>query len=487
MSLTIRNLTITPLELKQIERFDGDPVHAGRVANLTAAFSGLINGTSGSGHGSETAARVGMTPRGDAPSSAEELTGLALAPFTALSTSIKAPEPGREVLRLRFERPGAGHRYRLDIPGPSPRTLIMTAEGGDGAKTFSAVYLPHASFLALFSSANLAAWMRELRGSYPLSALSIPGTHNSPTHHVALPSVRCQAVDVRAQLENGVRFLDVRVSAGPDDDDDDLALVHGVFPVSLTGTKWFKDLLVDVYAFLDANPSEAVLMSVKREGTGKATDQQLSRYLARRYLAGDDARRWFTTPRIPTLDEARGKVVLVRRFGLDEALQREHGGAGWGIDGSSWPDNCEDGTCGSGLIRVQDFYEVEHPTHITKKIDFVHKQLERCAEQLFAMPGAQAESKPPEHPSSRPVFVNFLSASNFFNASLWPENIAAKLNPSIIDYLCTRHGDSGMGPNQLDVGHGATGVVVTDWVGRNGDWDLVRCIVGWNSMLQLKS
>jgi 1-phosphatidylinositol phosphodiesterase len=32
-------------------------------------------------------------------------------------------------------------------------------------------------------------------------------------------------------------------------------------------------------------------------------------------------------------------------------------------------------------------------------------------------------------------------------------------------------------------GDGATGVVVADWVGVDGDWDLVRCIMGMNARL----
>ena len=60
--------------------------------------------------------------------------------------------------------------------------------------------------------------MSKLKDETPLSALSIPGTHNSPTHHTALPSVRCQAVGVKEQLNNGVRFLDLRVQ--PENADD---------------------------------------------------------------------------------------------------------------------------------------------------------------------------------------------------------------------------------------------------------------------------
>lgn len=472
-SITIRNLTVTPLELKLIERFEGDPVPGpGGLANITSTITGFFNATQ--------TPTGGVTPRvGSQPTARQDVNGVVIGPFESRTTDFRAADPGREVVRLTFEHPGTPHRYVVDAPAPSPRSVVMT-KLGDAPGEFTAVYIPTGATLAVFSSAHLESWMRELHNDSPLSMLSIPGTHNSPTCHTALPSVRCQAVGVRQQLDNGVRFMDIRVSCSPDNDD--LALVHSAFPISLTGTKYLVDLLNETYSFLDANPSEVLLMSLKREGTGKGNDGHLGRYLKNRYMAGDAGRRWFTEPRIPKLGKVRGKIVLVRRFGLDDSLRGEHGGAGWGVDGSSWPDNCADGTCGSELIRVQDFYEVDQSTNIEKKIELARAQLERSGQQLFAKPGAPAaqEARPP------PLFINFLSASNFFNASCWPERIAARVNPAVIEYLCIRHGEHGKGPGGLSVGDAGTGIVVTDWVGANGDWDLIRCIVGWNARLQLK-
>jgi 1-phosphatidylinositol phosphodiesterase len=76
--------------------------------------------------------------------------------------------------------------------------------------------------------------------------------------------------------------------------------------------------------------------------------------------------------------------------------------------------------------------------------------------------------------------VNFLSASNFWKVGCWPEKIAAKLNPAIVEWLAQRH-------HAGREGDGATGVVVCDWVGKDGDWDLVRCIVGYNAVLEAKT
>ncbi|KAM7197821.1 PLC-like phosphodiesterase, TIM beta/alpha-barrel-containing domain containing protein [Naviculisporaceae sp. PSN 640] len=506
-NLTIRNLSITPLELKEVERtiVNGNVKKPNGLAKITARIPGRKRAVKYN-NASESAAALGGEDSDSSPNSRQEVLNVAITPFSETVTCTTAPPPGSgETLRLTFTEPGTpSQTYTATIPGPSPRSVVMSSPSGDKDKEFTLIYLPHHSYLAIFSSTALHKWMSQLPSHYPLSCLSIPGTHNSPTCYKALPSVRCQAVSIREQLDNGVRFLDIRVSCSPPPSDTNLnctncpeettnlPLVHSAFPIALSGTKYLHDLLAEVYAFLDANPSETILISLKREGIGKGSDQDLSRYLATRYfgLTGTDEesdsarKRWYTLPSIPTLGSARGKCVLIRRFHLDpEASKDWNGGSGLGIDGSSWPDNCADGMCGSGQIRIQDYYEVGKSNDIATKLTYVQEELCRSAQQAFVAANAPGGSNAG---GPLPFFINFLSGSNFFNASCWPEKIAAKLNPAVIDHLCIEHGAPEKGPGGLTVGDASTGVVVTDWVGHNGDWDLIRCIVGWNARLQLK-
>lgn len=465
--LAIRNCTATALELKLVERFEGQPSKQNRTCgNIASKLVGIFN--------SSTSVAPLVDAQGDVEGYRE--VSISIDRFEARTTDIRAPDPGREVIRLVFEC--EGYRYQVDAPNSSRHSNVMK-KLDDGPHDFTVVYVLSGACLAVFSSAHLASWMRGLRDEWPLSALSIPGTHNSATCHVALPSVRCQAVSIREQLDNGVRFFDIRVSVDSKEGNSDLALVHSAFPISLTGTKYFHDMLADVYAFLDDNPSETLVMSIKREGTGRGNDQKLSRHLRERYCAPDNP-RWFTQPQIPSLGEARGKVVLFRRYANDQISDGEYGGRGFGLDASAWPDNCANDLTGPpGIARVQDFYEVTQSHNIQKKIEMSRAHLERAAAII-----CPALAKPEiEH---KPFHVNFLSGSNFFNANCWPEKIAAKANPAIIEYLSLRHAAPGKGPAGSGVGDGATGIVVTDWVGLDGDWDLIRCIVGWNARLQLK-
>ena len=455
-SLTIRNLTATQIELRVWEKFQNPAGLASGSNDEAQAATGLFaypwKANSSNATALEKAAETFDRHEVSVP----------IAAFTSVETPFEAlPRDSDQAIRLTFEV--GDQKYRLDIPTPAGRSTTLTPLTPNPPNEFTAVYLPETSYLALYSSAHLDAWMAALPAATPLAALSIPGTHNSPTHHRALPSVRCQAVSPRAQLDNGVRFFDVRVQPEnpAEASADGLILVHSAFPISLTGAKYFRGLLDDVFTFLEGHPDETVLVSVKREGTGSATDADLARILREHYTS-KQGERWFAEPRVPTLGDARGKIVLLRRFGLPDGFD-----GGYGIDGGAWADNTPNATCPSGHLCVQDFYEVAETENVGKKLLYAQEHLARCA----AVDG----------PPAQPLFVNFLSASNFWKMGLWPEKIAAKINPAVVEYLCRRHGHGEDGTRAP--GCGGTGVVVCDWVGNQGDWDLVRCIVGMNARL----
>ncbi|KAK8156330.1 phosphatidylinositol phospholipase C [Phyllosticta citrichinensis] len=457
--LTIRNLTSTPLELKVIERYDrANPLKKG-VENISHNVTTL-----GRGHAKHDENDHNFESQG---------VSIRIAPFTIQKTEIACPDHAKETLRLTFEYDG--QRYRIDTPQKNESQAFVPL-ATDPKRQYVGIFLQQHGHLAIYSSAKLSCWMKELKDSTPLSGISIPGTHNSPTYHRALPSVRCQAVSPREQLDNGVRFFDIRVQPKYPNDPkkDTLILVHGVFPISLTGSKTFRSLVTDAEAFLQQNPSETVIISLKREGTGPATDAQLSTIVHDHYANPEKNKNWYTEPRVPSLGEVRGKIVLVRRFGLDERVRADHEG-GWGLDAENWADNTADDT--HGAVRVQDFYEVLEPTLIEKKSTYALEHLARAAECVVPIPGVTTDVANPLPPG--PLFLNFLSASNFFKIACWPEKVAAKLNPAVVEYLCTQHHAA-----ETQNGDGSTGVVVCDWVGGSQGWDLVKCIVGMNALLE---
>lgn len=170
--------------------------------------------------------------------------------------------------------------------------------------------------------AGLADWMSALDGSRPLSTLNIPGTHDSATQYI-FPAYFLQDQDtpIARQLTNGYRYLDVRVAL--DKTGKDLVLVHAfgqcrTFAAAFSEPLRYDAIVDDTLAFLDAHPGETVIFCVKPE-RGSDDVETVRALIERRVGAAPD--RWYAGERIPTLDEARGKIVLCRRYdgalGLD--------------------------------------------------------------------------------------------------------------------------------------------------------------------------
>jgi 1-phosphatidylinositol phosphodiesterase len=322
--------------------------------------------------------------------------------------------------------------------------------------------------------------MGTLPDTLSLSEVSIPGAHNSHTQYRALLSVRCQVVDIKTQLEQGIRFLDIRVQPAhaTDISKKDLYLVHGAFPISLTGPKYFAPILQTCYDFLARNPSETILMSLKREGIGSATDHHLSDLLEKHYI-GINASRWYTDTSIPCLGAVRSKLVLVRRFASPNPS--------FGLDATPWPHNATHALFPAHpqtpTFCLQDYCDVLVPESIVTKIQYTNEHLVRAAQ--CAGPG--------------PLYLNFLSGSNFFNKGCWPGSIAKVVNKGMEEWLCVGHHlrkapaeegrpdcvveeeDGGKGRvRRRAEGDGGTGVVVMDFVGDGGNWELVRLVVSMN-------
>jgi 1-phosphatidylinositol phosphodiesterase len=335
-------------------------------------------------------------------------------------------------------------------------------------------------------------WMSALPDTLPLSAISIPGTHNSHTSYRALPSVRCQVVNIQSQLEHGIRFLDIRLQPthATDASKPDLYLVHGAFPISLTGPKYFAPILQTCYDFLAAHPSETLLMSLKREGVGSATDAHLAEILERHYI-GPDRAKWHLDPSLPYLGAIRGKILLVRRYATPTPTLPA------GLDATPWPHNTTHALFPETqppLFCLQDFCEIMVPETISTKIKHVNEHLVRAAACHHHIPGVTTDKANPVPPG--PLYLNFLSGSNFWKKACWPENIAKVVNRGMEEWLCVGHHVQGKGeastkhPDELEArigvvrkrgeGDGCTGVVVMDRVGEGGDWDMVGLVVGMN-------
>ena len=182
-------------------------------------------------------------------------------------------------------------------------------------------------------------WMTPLDGNLPLSQFSIPGTHDSGARVEPVSgTAKCQDLSIADQLNAGVRFLDIRCRHL----NNAFTIHHGSVYQNLN----FDDVLNATIGFLNANPGETVIMSVKEEHTPSGNTRSFEATFDA-YVAQNPS-KWNLGSAIPTLTQARGKIVLFRRFGASSTPK--------GIDASNWPDNTTFST--GGTLRVQDRYNV---------------------------------------------------------------------------------------------------------------------------------
>ena len=187
------------------------------------------------------------------------------------------------------------------------------------------------------------AWMSGIDDTRSLTALSIPGTHDSGALHEPLAGLaKTQALTIAEQLDAGVRFLDLRARII----DDAFWLYHG----SIDQDQAFVDVFATMYAFLDANPTETIIASLKEEAMPTGATRTFDAIFADYVAASPD--RWHLGRAVPTLGDARGKIVLVRRFSTTIASPL-------GIDAAPWADNATFSIDnGDAALRIQDEYIV---------------------------------------------------------------------------------------------------------------------------------
>lgn len=181
---------------------------------------------------------------------------------------------------------------------------------------------------------DLKSWMAEIDGKRDLFSLDIPGTHDCVTQFVQLPNkYQCQDKNIYEQLCMGVRALDIRVASKRNR----LVMVHAITKAFneqsvLFGQMDLSDVLEKCYRFLDENKSECIIFQFKNDLANEMEhcfDLLFSTYIEA------NKNYWYCENRIPTLDEARGKIVLIRRCKMDEN-NPNYTDDNTGIDFSNW-------------------------------------------------------------------------------------------------------------------------------------------------------
>ena len=155
-------------------------------------------------------------------------------------------------------------------------------------------------------------WMSKLSDTRRLTTLSIPGTHDTCALYDYLigGASANQDVSLYEQLNQGVRFLDIRVTKR----DGVLGIYHGIKYMYID----LEDVILITERFLKENPTEFVLMMIKEEvfrssGSGENITDDIftltnsDRY---KYLFAS----WKDTETSPTVGDLRGKILIIKNF-----------------------------------------------------------------------------------------------------------------------------------------------------------------------------
>lgn len=193
-------------------------------------------------------------------------------------------------------------------------------------------------------------WMKYVDDNKFLDELSIPGTHDSGTCSVdndtepQSSQVKCQQDYIPTQLLEGIRYFDIRLGKG-----DDPGIDHGIFYLLKKDGNYLhlSDVIGYFKTFLNENPSEALITLASR-GNDEATDESITTAFAK--VMADNPNLFYTSSHVPTLGEVRGKIVLLRRFGL---AGNSVSGHTWGLDLTQWDDKIK-AHSGQSMCLVQD-------------------------------------------------------------------------------------------------------------------------------------
>ncbi len=273
-------------------------------------------------------------------------------------------------------------------------------------------------------------WMKYVDGNKYLDELSIPGTHDSSTCSVDNDTepqtslAKCQQDYIPTQLLEGIRYFDIRL--GKNNENGDPGIDHGICYLLKKdgGFIHLSDVIGYFKTFLNENPSEALIMLVSR-GNDEATDDSVTTAFAN--VMDNNSDLFYTSSHVPTLNEVRGKIVLLRRFKLAGDSVDGHT---WGLDLTEWDDkikahsgksmclvkyeqgfeaagNTSDKEPYSTAVYAQDHYSCTG----SSKIDWVDMALKAAAEFEPSTVDITAADGTTVQATERCWFINYTSCT----------------------------------------------------------------------------
>jgi 1-phosphatidylinositol phosphodiesterase len=207
-----------------------------------------------------------------------------------------------------------------------------------------------------------ACWMQGIDDDTLLSDMTLPGTHDSGATFGG-STTQTQRLSIEQQLLAGVRFLDIRCCQQYDL----FNIYHGPVPQPLS----FGQVQQACASFLTDHPSEALIMSIKREAEDLSTGNTMTFEQAFDCYA-NQTDIWYLEDGTCTLGDVRGKILLIRRFAASNTPK--------GIDCTEWPDNSTFKIPADEFtLYVQDCYKIDKTFGVPQKFSDIFLQLANAA------------------------------------------------------------------------------------------------------------
>ena len=271
-------------------------------------------------------------------------------------------------------------------------------------------------------------WMANIPDDALLSSVNIPATHDTGTAGVvedAIPQVSftsCQNLYYDEQLNVGARSFDIRGNATKDNaSPTDVLIVHGKEMWQCEEKDGSHLRLQSIFNtsldFLEKHPSETIILTIKPDagsvvGLEHAVAEFVEKNKEKVYSDGD----------IPSMKEARGKIVLIRRFELTQNYEDWQTQA-MGLNLANWDDvNYRDYKYayktyddGKNRVYIQDAYNTYDCDIYSKKWEYIAGAMK------------QTTGKDKSHPIEYNSWVfNYTSCANGV-----PLNMTRHINPDL--------------------------------------------------------
>lgn len=153
-----------------------------------------------------------------------------------------------------------------------------------------------------YDTANInisgSAWTSAIADNKSLKDIAIPGTHNSATWKMITGETKCQNRNIGDQLNDGIRYFDIRVGYNGQ-------LYHGDFACSVT----LEDIISACVRHIGEHPKETVLVMLSWEGVQSYGLGAFQSWCAPVFHTWQQY--WHFSEYIPKMEAVRGKIVLI--------------------------------------------------------------------------------------------------------------------------------------------------------------------------------